>query len=74
VLLFGERPSPVALTGAGLVIAGIIVMSWSPGRLAGGGRPFGVRATGLYRGVHTVKQGRTTTPVLYSYGLTWRAC
>ncbi len=75
VLLFGERPSPLALAGAGLVIAGIIVMSWSPSATlrAEFGRSIAFAlATGACIAAYTLwdNKGVTiVTPVLYSYGL-----
>ncbi len=33
VILFGERPGPVALVGAGLVVVGLLLVAGNPGRL-----------------------------------------
>jgi drug/metabolite transporter (DMT)-like permease len=75
VLIFGERPSPLALVGAGLVIAGIIVMSWSPNAASradiGRSVAFAL-ATGACIAAYTLwdNKGVTiVTPVLYCYGL-----
>jgi len=75
VLIFGERPSPLALAGAAMVVAGIIVMSWSPGAAsrARAGRSIAFAlATGTSIAAYTLwdNKGVTiVTPVLYSYGL-----
>jgi drug/metabolite transporter (DMT)-like permease len=75
VVLFGERPTGLALAGAGLVVLGIIVMSWTP-RVTSGAE---VRrsivfalATGAVIATYTLwdSKGVTiVTPILYSYGL-----
>ena len=75
VLIFGERPSPLALAGAGLVIAGIIVMSWSPSAASRAevGRSIAFAlAAGACIAAYTLwdNKGVTiVTPILYSYGL-----
>ena len=75
MLLFDERPSPIALVGAGLVVVGIIVMSWSPSSTSGAevGRSIAFAlATGAVIAAYTLwdNKGVTiVTPVLYSYGL-----
>lgn len=75
IIVFGERPSAVAIAGAALVVAGIVVMSWSPGstrgREAGRSIAFAL-ATGACIAAYTLwdNKGVTiVTPVLYSYGL-----
>jgi drug/metabolite transporter (DMT)-like permease len=75
IVLFGERPTPVALAGAAMVVAGIIVMSWTPGRTSGaeaGRSVFFALATGACIAAYTLwdSKGVTiVTPILYSYGL-----
>jgi drug/metabolite transporter (DMT)-like permease len=75
ILVFGERPSALAIAGAALVVAGIVVMSWSPGRTRGPetGRSIAFAlATGACIAAYTLwdNKGVTiVTPVLYSYGL-----
>jgi drug/metabolite transporter (DMT)-like permease len=75
IIVFGERPSPLAIAGAALVVAGIVVMSWSPGQARGPetGRSIGFAlATGACIAAYTLwdNKGVTiVTPVLYSYGL-----
>ena len=75
IVLFGERPSALALAGAGLVVAGIIVMSWG-GKASGGAEVWRsvvfALATGACIAAYTLwdSKGVTiVTPVLYSYGL-----
>lgn len=75
IVLFGERPSALALAGAGLVVAGIIVMSWG-GKASGGAEVWRsvvfALATGACIAAYSLwdSKGVTiVTPVLYSYGL-----
>ena len=74
IILFGERPSPLAIAGTALVVSGIIVMSWS-GELRGGGIGTAVAfamATGSITATYTLwdKQGiERLTPLLYGYGI-----
>ncbi len=74
IVLFGERPSPLALAGTALVVSGIIVMSWSS-ELRGGGIGMAVAfamATGSITATYTLwdKQGiERLTPLLYGYGI-----
>jgi drug/metabolite transporter (DMT)-like permease len=75
IVLFGERPSALAIAGTAMVVGGIIVMSWS-GELRGSGGvgiavAFAV-ATGSITATYTLwdKQGiERLTPLLYGYGL-----
>lgn len=75
IVLFGERPSGLALAGAALVVAGIIVMSW--GSSSSGGAEMWrsiifALATGACIAAYSLwdSKGVTiVTPVLYSYGL-----
>ncbi|MHB8375547.1 MAG: EamA family transporter [Dehalococcoidia bacterium] len=75
VVLLGERPSGLALAGAGLVVAGILTMSLSPHALSGAnaGRSIGFAlVAGLCIATYTLwdNKGVTiVTPVLYNYGL-----
>ena len=75
VIIFGERPTGLALAGAALVVAGIIIMSWSPKAMSGAevGRSIAFAlATGACIAAYTLwdNKGVTiVTPVLYSYGL-----
>ncbi|HYM16914.1 MAG TPA: EamA family transporter [Dehalococcoidia bacterium] len=75
IVIFGERPSAVALAGAAMVVAGIVVMTWSPGsrRTAELGRSvLFALATGAMIAAYTLwdNQGVTmTTPIVYSYFL-----
>lgn len=76
ILIYGEEPSLLALAGAGMVIAGIVVMTWSPHVRQGGGD---VRLsvafallTGAIIGTYTLwdKKGvDLATPVTYAYGI-----
>jgi len=74
IILFGERPSPLAIVGTALVVSGIIVMSWSS-ELRGGGIGTAVAfalATGTITATYTLwdKQGiERLTPLLYGYGI-----
>ncbi|HEX5478440.1 MAG TPA: EamA family transporter [Dehalococcoidia bacterium] len=75
ILIFNEHPSPAALAGAGLVIAGIIGMSVSPHALAapGASRAVGLALlTGVCIASYTLWDNKGVTlitPVLYNYGL-----
>jgi drug/metabolite transporter (DMT)-like permease len=75
IILLGERPSPLALAGAALVVAGIIVMSWVPRRTSGAEVRRSILfalATGVVIATYTLwdNKGVTiVTPVLYSFGL-----
>jgi drug/metabolite transporter (DMT)-like permease len=75
ILIYSERPSGLALAGAALVTAGILVMSWP--RNTDSTKDVGLSvafalATGACTAVYTLwdKKGvDVLTPVLYSYGL-----
>jgi drug/metabolite transporter (DMT)-like permease len=73
ILIFGERPSPLALSGAAFVVAGIVVMTWSPGRTRGAelGRSIAFAlATGIVIAAYTLwdNKGVTiATPIIYSW-------
>jgi drug/metabolite transporter (DMT)-like permease len=75
VLLFGERPTWVAVSGAALVVAGILVMSWSSELRGANGVGVAVGfavATGATTATYTLvdKQGVDyLMPFLYGYGL-----
>ncbi|MBI2723577.1 MAG: EamA family transporter [Chloroflexi bacterium] len=75
VLLFGDRPSILAYGGAGLVVVGILIMSWSPQVRARAEVTRSVLfavATGAVIATYTLWDSRgvlVVTPVLYSYGL-----
>ena len=75
VIIFGERPTGLALAGAALVVAGIVIMSRSPKAMSGAevGRSIAFAlATGACIAAYTLwdNKGVTiVTPVLYSYGL-----
>ncbi len=75
IILFGERPSPLALSGAAIVVAGIIIMSW--GGSASSGTDvwrsvvFAI-ATGAVIATYSLWDSRgvtIVTPVLYAWGL-----
>lgn len=73
ILIFGERPSPLALAGAAFVVAGIVVMTWSPGRTHGaelGQSIVFALATGFVIAAYTLwdNKGVTiATPIIYSW-------
>jgi drug/metabolite transporter (DMT)-like permease len=75
IVIFGERPSGLALAGAALVVAGIIVMSWGGSR--SGGREMWrsiafALATGACIAAYSLWDSKgvtVVTPVLYSWGL-----
>lgn len=75
ILIFGERPSWLALAGSALVVAGIIVMSWSPGRTTGAEVRRSIifaLATGACIAAYTLWDNKGVTiltPILYSSGL-----
>ena len=76
IILFGERPSPLALGGAAMVVAGIIVMSWGGSSSSGGADVWrsGIfaLATGAVIATYSLwdSKGVTiVTPVLYAWGL-----
>jgi len=75
IVFFGERPSGLALAGAAMVVAGIIVMSWG-GSSSGGAEVWRsvvfALATGAVIAAYSLwdSKGVTiVTPVLYSWGL-----
>ncbi len=75
IVIFGERPSGLALAGAAMVVAGIIVMSWG-GRTSGGADVtrsiIFALATGACIATYSLwdSKGVTiVTPVLYAWGL-----
>jgi drug/metabolite transporter (DMT)-like permease len=73
IVIFGERPSPVALAGAALVVAGIVVMTWSPGRRGGAELSRSIAfalATGFVIAAYTLWDNKgvtVATPILYSW-------
>jgi len=75
VVLFGERPSGLALAGAGLVVIGILAMSLSPHALSSpqAGRSIGLAlVTGVLIATYTLwdnKGVEVVTPVFYNWGL-----
>lgn len=75
ILIYGERPGPIALVGTALVVTGIIVMTWSSGQRGGGDVGASIAfalATGAVIASYTLwdKKGVSIlTPVLYSYGI-----
>jgi drug/metabolite transporter (DMT)-like permease len=74
MIVFGERPSPLALAGAALVVAGIAVMSWTPGHRRGPDVRRSIAfalATGVCIAAYTLWDNKGVTilaPVLYSFG------
>ncbi len=75
IVIYGERPGPVALLGSALVVLGIVVMSWSgelrSRREAGAAIGFAL-ATGACTATYTLWDKRgidTLTPVAYGWGL-----
>lgn len=75
IVLFGERPSGLALAGAGLVILGILAMSLSPHALssprAGRSISFAL-ATGVIIATYTLWDNKGVefiTPIFYNWGL-----
>lgn len=75
IVIYGERPGPIALLGTALVVTGIVVMTWSSADRRGGdvGRSIVFAlATGAVIASYTLwdKKGVSIlTPVLYSYGI-----
>ena len=75
ILIYGERPSAVALLGTLLVVAGIIVVSWSPRLRHDNAVAVSVvfaLATGAVIATYTLwdKKGvGYTSPVIYAYGI-----
>ena len=75
VLLFGERPTWVAVAGAALVVTGILIMSWSSELRGGSGVSVAVGfalATGATTATYTLVDKRGVEylmPFLYGYGL-----
>ena len=75
IVFFGERPSELALAGAALVVAGILVMSWGGGSTGGAEMWRSVLfalATGACIAAYSLWDSRgvtVVTPVLYSWGL-----
>src|SRR5437868_8382331 len=75
IIIFGERPSGLALAGAALVVVGILVMSLSPHALTGVDAMrslLSALATGVCIGTYTLWDNKgvsIVTPVLYNYGL-----
>jgi drug/metabolite transporter (DMT)-like permease len=75
MLIYGERPSMLALAGAAMIVAGIIVMTWSPnakfGASAGVSIAFAL-ATGASIALYTLwdKKGASlSAPIIYGYGI-----
>jgi drug/metabolite transporter (DMT)-like permease len=75
ILLFGERPTWLAITGAAMVVAGILIMSWSSELSSGNGVGVAVGfalATGATTAAYTLVDKRGVAylmPFLYGYGL-----
>lgn len=75
VIIYSERPSALALTGAMLIVAGIIVMSWPRNTDSTKAVAVSVAfalATGATTAVYTLwdKKGvENLSPILYGYGL-----
>lgn len=75
ILIYGERPTALALAGTALVICGILVMTWSSSlRIAGDARISVLFAllTGAIIGTYTLwdKKGvDLSTPIVYAYGI-----
>jgi drug/metabolite transporter (DMT)-like permease len=75
IILFGERPTWLALTGAAMVVAGILVMSWSSELRDGNGVGVAIAfalATGAMTATYTLVDKRGVgylLPFLYGYGL-----
>ncbi len=73
ILIFGERPSPLALAGAALVVAGIVVMTWTPRHRASAELTRSIAfalATGVAIAAYTLWDNKgvtVVTPVLYSW-------
>jgi drug/metabolite transporter (DMT)-like permease len=74
IVLFGDRPSPLAIAGSALVIGGVIVMSWSPSRTASVEARRSIifaLATGATIATYTLWDSAGVsfvTPVIYSWG------
>ncbi|MBI5287831.1 MAG: EamA family transporter [Chloroflexi bacterium] len=75
ILIYSERPSPLALGGTLLVVAGIIVVSWAPRLRQDNAVAVSVGfalATGAVIAAYTLwdKKGvGYTSPVIYAYGI-----
>jgi drug/metabolite transporter (DMT)-like permease len=75
IIIFGERPSPLALAGAAMVVVGIIVMSWGGDSSSGADITRSVvfaLATGAIIATYSLwdSKGVTiVTPALYLWGL-----
>lgn len=75
ILIFGERPSGLALAGAAMIVAGIVVMSWGGGSKSGAEMWRSIifaLATGAIIAAYSLwdSKGVTiVTPVLYLWGL-----
>jgi drug/metabolite transporter (DMT)-like permease len=75
IMIFGERPSALALAGSALVVTGIVVMTWAPGRTTGTEVRRAVTfalLTGACIAAYTLwdsKGVEIVPPVLYSTGL-----
>ena len=75
ILIFGERPSALALAGAAMVVAGIIIMSWGGASTSGADVTRSIifaLATGATIAAYSLwdSKGVTiVTPVLYAWGL-----
>ena len=79
ILIYSERPSWLALLGAAMIVAGILIMTWSPGANVSGrhGAPVGLSiafalATGASIAVYTLwdkKGSDLTTPIMYGVGI-----
>jgi drug/metabolite transporter (DMT)-like permease len=75
IILLGERPTWLAITGAAMVVAGILIMSWSSELGSGNGVGVAVGfalATGATTAAYTLVDKRGVAylmPFLYGYGL-----
>jgi drug/metabolite transporter (DMT)-like permease len=75
MLIYNERPSPLALAGAAMIVAGILVMTWSPEAKFGAGAGVSIAfalATGASIAVYTLwdKKGASlSAPIIYGYGI-----
>src|SRR4051812_6543012 len=75
IIIFGERPSGLALAGAACIVVGIVIMSWTPGRTTAAEVQRSIvfaLLTGGCIAAYTLWDAKgvtIVTPVLYSFGL-----
>lgn len=78
ILIYGESPTPLALLGAAMIVAGILFMTWNTqtdtdGQNAGVGVSVAFAlATGASIAIYTLwdkKGSDLATPILYGYGI-----